>query len=418
MQQPDYRIILRSTVKIPVLFLFLFFLSNCIDPYFPELGNYQSLLVVEGLVTDSDSPSSVRLTRTFQSVDSLPGEVPDAVVYITDENNARTDLQHSANGIYLSDASSGFKGIAGKTYTLHIETADGRKYLSKPYTMLSAPPIDSVFYEREVILDEETGINQAGIKISLSSDKDADEDVFLRWEYEETWKFRLPSPKYYEYLNDSEIIQLNDVKEFCWKTGKSDEILINSVIMGINYSQNVPLLFIPPEASDRLSVRYSIKVTQFSVSPEEYEFWNNLKKINEAGGNIYDTQPYSVISNIYNADDPDEKILGYFKVSSVRGKRIYITPDEFQGMDLPVYKYTCNEFVVSPEDYRPFFELKPMPTWDELYEMFMSASGLVFVRPVYIAQTEELSKLVFAQEECSDCTLSGSIDPPDFWVDK
>ena len=418
MQLPNCRTMLRSTVKIPVFFFFMFILSDCIDPYSPELGNYESLLVVEGLVTDSDSPPIVRLTRTFQSVDSLPGEVHDAIVYITDENNARTDLQYSGSGIYLSDLSSAFKGIAGKTYTLHITTADGRKYLSEPYTMLPAPGIDSVFYEREEILDEKTGVSQAGIRISLSSDKNADENGFLRWEYEETWKFRLPSLKYYEYISDTEIIELEDVREFCWKMGKSNEILINPGIPGVNYSQNVPLLFIAPEASDRLTVRYSIKVNQFSISSEEYEFWNNLRKINEAGGNIYDTQPYSVISNIYNVDDPDEKVLGYFKVSAVSEMRIYINPDELKDMELPGYKYGCNEFVVSPENYPPSHELGDWLTWDELYEMFMSARGLVFVRPVFIGQTEELSRLVFAPEECSDCALSGSIDPPDFWVDQ
>ncbi len=417
MQVSDYRIMLRSTVKIPVLFFFMFILSECIDPYTPELGNYQSLLVVEGLVTDSDAPAAVRLTRTFQSVDSLPAEVPDAIVYITDENNARTDLQHSGNGLYLSDISSGFKGIAGRTYTLHITTADGKKYLSKPYTMLPVPGIDSVFYEREEILDEKTGVSREGIKISISSDKDTEENGFLRWEYEETWKFRLPSLKYYEYLSDSEIIELSNVKEFCWKTGKSNEILINQVIPGVAYGRNMPLLFIAPEASDRLTVRYSIKVNQFSVSPDEYEFWNNLKKINDAGGNIFDTQPYSVAGNVYNSDDPYEKVLGYFKVSSVSEKRIYINPDELKDMELPGYSYGCTEWIVSPENYFLPGSWGEPPTWDEINQMFTSAGGFVFIRPVYIAQTKELSKLVFAPEECSDCSLKGSIDPPDFWVD-
>jgi len=408
---------LKSGVKIPVCVFCIFILTKCIDPYYPELGKYQSLLVVEGLMTDSDTPVVVKLARTFQSVDSVPEKVSGATLYVTDENDNRTDLYYSGNGIYKSDSSAGFIGQTGKTYTLHIMTDDGNKYLSEPYAMLPAPEIDSVFYSREEMLDNTTGNNLAGISIRLNSEKNWDDEGFLRWEYEETWKFKLPSPQKFVYVSDSEIIELSDIREYCWKTNKSSEILINSILPGINSVQNEPLLFIPPVLSDRLTIQYSIIVRQYSISPKEYNFWNNLKQVNETGGDIFDTQPYPVISNIYNVDNPEEKVLGYFKVSSVKEKRIYIMPKDIRGLGIPEFKYPCTEYIVSPENYPPSHELGHWLTWDELNEMFMAAGGFIFVRPVYIGLTDGLSKLVYAPEECSDCTLSGSITPPDFWID-
>jgi hypothetical protein len=253
--------------------------------------------------------------------------------------------------------------------------------------------------------------------IYLDTDEAIENEGYLRWEFEETWKFKLPSPKRYDYISDTEIIILSNIREYCWKKNLSGAILTSPVLPGHNSIKNVPLHFISPEKSDRLTVQYSILVRQYSISTKEYSFWENLKLVNETTGDIFDTQPYPVISNIYNIDNPEEKILGYFKVSSVQEKRIFILPDDLRDLDIPEYKYPCYEFIVSPENYPPSSIVGVPPTWDEINEMFMAAGGFVFVRPVYIGLTKVISRLVFASEVCSDCSKSGSITPPDFWID-
>ncbi len=408
---------LKTFGKIPVFLFCIFILTTCIDPYYPELRKYQSLLVVEGLVTDANTPATLRLTRTFQSVDSIPEVISDALVYITDENDIRTDLYYAGDGMYKTNISSGFKGQTGKVYTLHIETNEGEKYQSESCTMLPVPGIDSIYFTREETIDYITGDNLTGIKICLDSEKNWEDEGFLRWEYEETWKFKLPSPQKFIYISDTQIYEISNVREYCWKTIKSSEIHVNTILPGINSIQNEPLLFIPSDLSDRFTIQYSIVARQYSISSKEYSFWNNLKQVNETGGDIFDTQPYPVISNIYNIDNPEEKVLGYFKASAVREKRIFILPDDLRALDIPEYKYPCYEFIVSPENYPPTSSMGEPPTWNEINEMFMAAGGFVFVRPIYIGLTKMISKLVFASEECSDCARSGSITPPDFWID-
>jgi len=408
---------LKTSVKIPVLLICIFILTTCIDPYYPELSKYQALLVVEGLITDANEPATVKLSRTFQSVDSIPKVISGADVYITDESNIRTNLYYTGEGIYKTFTSSGFSGQTGKTYTLHIETIEGEEYISESCTMLPVPGIDSVYYTKEEAIDNKTGENLNGIKICLDCDKNWEDDGFVRWEYEETWKFKLPSPEKFIYISEDEIYELSNVREYCWKTIKSSEIHVNSILPGINPLQNEPLLFIPPVLSDRLTIQYSINVRQYSISSKEYNFWNNLKQVNETGGNIFDTQPYPVISNIFNVHKPEEKVLGYFKVSAVKEKRIYIMPEELKNLDIQEYKYPCDEFIVSPDSYPPSGSMGSPPTWDEINQMFMAVGGFVFVRPVYTGQTKVLYKLVFATKECSDCAEIGSITQPDFWID-
>ena len=225
------------------------------------------------------------------------------------------------------------------------------------------------------------------------------------------------SKKFNFNMADSSITAVTDVKEFCWKTRKSDEILIY-----INYSgmagtiRKEPIYFIAADQSDRLLIQYSILVNQYSISKEEYDFWNNLKQVNEGGGDIFAEQPFTVLSNIHNVSDPTERVLGYFQVSAVKQKRKYISFSEIEGMNLPYYQYQCERLVKDPTDIPHGYE-SPPPTWDELYEMYCITSDYYFVEPQYSEGTNNLEKMVFARPECADCTITGTITKPDFWVD-
>jgi hypothetical protein len=408
---------LKYILRIPVYFFCLIAFNTCTDPYTPHMGKYKSVLVVEGLITDEKIPYEVTLSRTFQSIDSVTAKVSDAVVFITDESGNATNLNYSGEGTYKTDSSL-FRGEAGKTYTLHIQTSNGNKYESEPCLMAPVTDINSVYYAKEENISSTSGKTLTGIEIYLDSKDNSGDNRYFRWKYEETWKFKLPSPKRYNYVSDTEIIPLTDIREYCWKSSKSAEILIGSILQGqADFIQKEPVLFIQSDLSDRLTIRYSILVKQMSISGKEYDFWNNLKQVNEAGGTIFDSQPYSVISNIYNVDDQDETVLGYFSVSAVKEKRIYINPGDLIVMNMPHYNYDCEEFVVSPSDYNSTLPpgAKPM-NFDDVYNMFVSAGNIVFVGPIYNAQNK-LYKLVFATTKCSDCGLSGEVDKPDFWAD-
>jgi hypothetical protein len=47
----------------------------------------------------------------------------------------------------------------------------------------------------------------------------------------------------------------------------------------------------------------------------------------------------------------------------------------------------------------------------------MSTGDFTFVKPIYNPDTGELLKLVFAENICSDCGLTGVTEKPDFWID-
>ncbi len=391
-------------------------LCTCIDPYTPDLSGYESLIVVDGLITDANESYEVKLSRTFQQQTSQPPAITDATVFITDDIGNKFSLHNAGNGIYKTDSTE-FKGIPGRTYTLNIVTNEGNVYESEQCLMQSVPDIDSLYYAKDQAFVNNGTESDQGVSIYLDS-KRGDINTYYRWDYEETWKFKVPFPAKSTYINEKTIIPIYDVKDFCWKTNKSGEIIIRSSNTGVaDQIKREPICFISSAKSDRLTVQYSILIKQYSISKNEYDFWDNLKRLS-LGGDIFAAQPYSVTSNIHCVSNSKERILGYFRVSSVKQKRINLSFREINDLDLPLFHYDCVRIQTEPMDYCPNNPVisKP-PTWDELYQMWVN-SKYTFVEPLYSNPiTGKLAKLNFTRPDCADCELTGTRKKPDFWID-
>ena len=407
---------LRMGFKSVFSLVVVFTLYTCIDPFNPNISGNASMLVVDGLITDANSSYSVILSRTVDKQDSYPAMISNATVFISDDTGKSSYLINHGNGLYKTDSIE-FKGVEGRTYILHVQTGDGEEYESTPCTMKPGTDIDTIYFTRDNELISNGTENMEGIRIFLDS-KRGETDSYYRWDFEETWKFKIPNPKKYDYLlKDSVIVPHSPVNEYCWKYKKSDQILIHSVMSSEADSfKNIPLFFIASDKSDRLLIQYSILVRQHSISKKEYDFWNNIKQVNESGDDIFGRQPYPVDGNIHNINNPNEKVLGYFQVSSIREKRRYITFNETVGLNLPYYHYPCTRIEKSPLDYPRAPGVPPM-TWAELYQMFCVTSDFYFVEPIYKSGDNELEKMAFTTPECADCGLTGTVTKPDFWTD-
>ena len=408
-------------LKLIIALAFVFIFNTCIDPYNPNLSGYTSLLVVDGLITDANTSYTVRLSRTFQDQNSTPPPVSDATVFITDDAGNNCNLINEGSGVYKTDSTQ-FSGVPGRTYVLHIKTSDGSEYESDACLMNPVPDIDSIYFAKDQQLVNNGTLSQDGISIYLDS-KEGDNNQYYRWVYEETWKFKVPSPKKFNYIKTDDpdnpiFMPITDVKEFCWKNGQSDEILIRSVSEGQSKKiSKQPVIFIATGESDRLLLQYSILVKQYSVSKNEFDFWNNLKQINEIGGDIFAKQPYTVLSNIKNINNPKERVLGYFQVSAVSQQRKYILYRDVALMGLPFYSYPCNTLKLDLSYLPPGCLNCPPPTWDDLYWHLSIALDYTFTEPIYYNVADGLLYLVFTRPECANCELTGTSKKPDFWVD-
>lgn len=401
--------------RVAAILIIAISLSTCIDPYTPNLKGYESLLVVDGLITDENLSYTIKLSKTIQDRSAVPEKISDASVSISDESGGITYLINYGKGLYKTDSMT-FRGVVGRSYTLHITTTEGLQYESDQCTMQSVPEIDSVYYNKDQEFFNNGTEIQDGIRIYLNS-KRGDNNRFLRWSFVETWKFSVPNPKLFDYLGGGRVALLRDIKKYCWKTMESDQVILPSAFSSnAGNIQRQPIFFIAPARSNRLMLGYSILVKQYSISERENEFWNNLKKVNESGADIFASQPFPVISNVRNINNPKEKVLGFFQVSAEKEKRIFIPFSVLTENQFPFYHNNeCVRIEKSPSEYGT--EFGPKVTFDDLYRIFCIDADFYFIEPMYDL-TGQIEKLVFARPECADCEVTGTRTKPDFWLDQ
>lgn len=389
-------------------------ICTCIDPFNPNIRVKEALLVVDALLTNEDRSYTVKLSRTTPSQDEEPAMVSGAVITISDQNGNTTMLTEATYGIYKTDSLS-FHGEIANAYTLDIKTYEGTEYRSLPCIMYPVKQIDTIYFRKDQEIPKNSTQILDGIRIYLDAENDGEGNYF-RWIYDEWWKFSVPNPKKYDYIDQYNIPKVDQIKQVCYQHNGSNEILIHSTEASqTSRIEREPILFLPTDMSDRFLLQYCIDIRQLSLSAEEFQFWEQMEILNASGGDIFDKQPFSIVGNIHNINDPEETVLGFFQVSAVKEKRLYIVPEEIKDLDLPVYSYDCERVETGPSDYPGATTPDQNMTFDKIYESYTSA-GYTFIVP-FFDMRGDLQKLVFTKTACAICTGRGNQAPPDFWTD-
>jgi hypothetical protein len=375
---------MKHTSQILLLSILLL-LNSCITQFLPQTNEDKEITVIEGLITDKAGPNTIKLSRSLPlGGASAAKPLSGCIVSVTDDLLNNYLFNETTGGTYVSDPAS-FQGVIGRIYTLHISTNSDNKsarFDSYPVAMKPVPAIDSLYYVKQNIKENADGDPlQQGCTIYLNTLDPANKTKFYRWEYTETWKFQIPF-----FIPNS----------ICWVSANSDVINIkNTSVLGEDRIDKYPLKFIS-NTSDRLKIEYSILVNQFSLNDDEYNYWEKLQNISEQIGGLYDIIPSSIPSNVYNLDNPDEKVLGYFSVSACSSKRIFIK-EYFAGQGDPYSNCADAKAPIGP----------PIPNLGVTVWIIGSHGPL---DPYWILTYDK---------GCADCTVRGTKTPPDFWpVDK
>jgi len=384
-------------------------LNSCLKPYEVDPTGYEELLVVYCLITNDNQYPQINISRTTQNIELDNEPVSNAIVIITDNEGHEATFQEIAPGLYQPN-DGGINGQVGQVYQLYIKTPDQKEYLSSKCEMLPPSQIDTVYFDKDKEWNIESTKENVGV--SIFTDGKIEGSNYIRWIYDETWKFQVPYPYNFAFdLEKNEPVFITPENVICWKTKHSNSINIHSIDNQINRNiKQKKILFIPTKLSDKLSIRYSILLKQLTISKEEYHFWNKLKKTTENNGDIFGKQPFSITSNITNINDPQEPVLGYFQVSSVSSKRIYINYSDANKLGAPDYdplEY-CQIDTFKINGYQ-YTSLRDIYDRQILHGPYEGISDLKYTK-----RGDALGFLL-AIPECADCSRTGSINPPPFW---
>lgn len=294
-------------------------LSGCIERIdLDESLSGERLLVVDGLITDANEPYSVKLTYTSSSLKTYEGDpLGGAEVYITDEEGTRADLFETGNGgEYLTDPST-FRGQVGNVYQLHVISPNGNTYVSLPETMPAVAPIDSIYYA----LDSEpyqsslgTILQRWGVQFYLNTGSGDDRAAYYRWDWRETYSFIAPLAR-----------PMQLVIPLCFRSGAQARYLNVASTEDLRSDRIIKreINFVA-KSGLQLQRRYSLLVKQYSMTERAYRFWANVQQQQTDGGSVFAPPPAPIPGNMTNADDDRERVLGYFQVSAVTEKRIFV----------------------------------------------------------------------------------------------
>jgi hypothetical protein len=376
------------------------FLQSCTEPFNLESIDFEDALIVEAIITDEVKHQEIKISRTFSLEEFTPSEENNAKVIITDNSQNIYEFEETSSGKYTSIIQ--FGASENSSYTLSITTEDGKLYASQPTQMPGVVSINNLYASREV--SAETGYENMIIYIG-GFDPSANTKYF-RYEYEETYEIVAPSwvPGNF-FISSTGKLEWGELccrpveTKVCYNTVASDSIV---QLKADNFSQSNSSVF-PIRVLSRdnpiIRTRYSILVKQYAQSLEAYTFYKILNKFSNSDNLFSQNQPGFVSGNLYSVNNQNEKVVGFFDISSVSIKRIFFSySDFFPDEPLPPYFEDCNPFLITDPNV--------------LKEKVLSNDVVFFSINL---DPEALPYVVEAA--CGDCTKEGTSTKPEFWID-
>ena len=370
---------------------------SCIEEFNAGTIEFEDAIVIEASITNEFSFQKILLSRTFRFEENGPQAESGAIIQVTSSSNSTYTFHETETGVYISDIQ--FSAQPTVSYQLSITSSNGRAYTSELTQLTSSSSsIDNIYAMRETNID---GVD--GIVVYLDSSDPTNSSKYYGYEFEETYQIIAP-----KWVPDQFIITNLDPFAFnigprtqeerlCYKMVKSQGRLIASTnLLSEDRISKFLVKFFPVD-DIRNNSRYSILVKQYTLSAPSHRFFETLNNFSSSESLFSQNQPGFLARNVFSTTNPEEKVLGYFEVSSIAQERFF-----FNRSDYTIERYPW----VSCEP----FEANPPET--------LSLSSLVRTNKVsYWAGAFGPEPIFIVNRLCGDCTEFGSNIKPDFWID-
>ncbi|MGD1946930.1 MAG: DUF4249 domain-containing protein [Croceivirga sp.] len=407
----------------PHIFIIVAAFGSCVEEFPTQTQNLETLLVVDALITTVFKAHKIELSRVFAFEDEEPSPEVGAIVQVIDNQGNEFVFDETEPGAYVSQIE--FSAELGKSYQMHIETADGKNYISKEVTTPNNTEVGDVTPERVFSEDGEEGGG-----IFLDTPANSSEPTFFRYEFDEAYKIIAPRWEPFQFqvkLNTPcigeafvvDITRWQDERQTCFGTSKSQRLILSSSAdLKEESDTRFQLHFLSGE-NYVISHRYSINVIQYSQTQDAHSFYQRLGDFSSTPDIFSLTQPGFLEGNILSASDAEEMVLGYFEVASISEKRMFFNyTDLFPEEPLPPYPFNCETIGnprLFPEGYTCFAigdcEGQCVSPLIEQIET---------ERVVYagIKDGDTLAPYFTWPSPCGDCTALGTNVIPEFWIEE
>ncbi|WP_026836905.1 DUF4249 domain-containing protein [Gillisia sp. JM1] len=374
-----------------ILFVLIALVVSCVEEIPLESSGFEEAIVIEATITNEVKQHQIKIFQAFAIDTTGPNPLSGATVKVI--GNIEYFFEEGESGIYTSRDS--FAAQLGIYYQLNI-LANGKEYESEPMELLGTNSIDQLKANRIDYRGEN------GVAITLNNQTSNGTANYYKYEYVETFKFNSNYFKVNDLIiEDGVPVEVPKQKEeyTCYRTTNSQEIILaNTNSLSENSVNDLLIKFIESN-NPGVSNRYSLLVKQFIISREAYTYYEILKELSSSDNLFSQSQPGFFAGNISNINNPDEKVIGFFNVSSVSEKRIYFNYEDF---------YNPNSIRTRFVPYAACEETTPSTTAliAQLEQGSVKWSG-----------TTPGGAFLVVPTRCVDCTVFGTNEKPEFWVD-
>lgn len=310
-----------------LIYILLLLPIACIDPYQINVPQGPQLLTVDGLIHSGPGPHAITISRsaTYGSIfERYIRPVSGATVVIRDSEGLVTLLEEGleARGSYFTPV--GFQAEIGNSYTLQIQTAEGKVYSSLPERVESAPQIENIELKTVKIPVQGETNPKSGVQLISEINDPADQNNFYFWRLSPVVHVLEARPD----LHFDQRTLTPAPKACCYTCFKTEAVGNQSLFIAQDDSFNGLTTRIPTGFIEDNGIRFvnklRVDLKQYAISQEAYRFLRLVKQQTEINGSIFDPPPATIRGNMYSLDDPEEVVLGYFIAAGESKKRIYI----------------------------------------------------------------------------------------------
>lgn len=390
----------KNARRLCILVFLLSMGISCVERFDAKIETFESALVIEATITNELKRQEILLSRTFRFEETGPLAESGATVTVSDDAQNTYIFEEELLGRYVSTIE--FSAQPNTAYQLSIITPDGRMYSSDP-TILTQNTVIDALYADAITNDDEI----EGVGLFVDSFDASGNSQYYRFTYEETYKIVAPLWNPLDLVITSnadpliiDLLPKSQEEEVCYNTVGSNTIILgNTNTLAEDRLSRFLVRFL---ARDNYIIghRYSILVRQFVVSREAHTFYTTLNEFSGTESLFSENQPGFFNGNVFSESNSEEKVLGFFNVSSVATKRVFFNHRDFYPEDLvATFPDKCHvENPIVPD----------------------LLSGIRGNRIKYFANIDPFDPakpFLVVPRICGDCTVLGSNVVPEFWVD-
>lgn len=269
---------MKSAFNYFAFIIGIFALGACEDKVELDFPEGETLLVVEGWISNEPGPYHISLTFTqpyFDAVDAP--RATGATVFLSDDEGLQALLEETSPGVYTYPDS----GIVGRNYVLEIELQDGEQYRSESELLREPVPI----IELRWVVDED------GPSEFFEQDPDQIYGVLIDTFEPEG---RGDNYRWRTFVNG---VMKNDPFDI---TVTNDDFVDGSPVTDFDPSNE---LFFEGD---------TVTIVQERISRAALEFLQLVQSQTAFVGGPFDTPPAPIRGNVKNINDPERNALGFF----------------------------------------------------------------------------------------------------------